>query len=408
MVKVAVLGGGTAGAEAATEAAERGAEVTIIERLEGPDPPWSLWPSLINSRPGDQSSPSGRTPFPSSVDVWNATASWAKSCTVTTSQGLKSEFDRLISCTGSTFAPPPFRGSRKRGVRILDTWRSYAGLAESCSSAEDLGVAGEGYRLLAVADALSTRARKMNLMATHWLREAPSPPMLAVLKGAAQSRGLSMSEGTLSRALGSDVLEAVTFNDRVARCDFLAFTPSRVPRVIPTGGQPGPGGGLLVDDHLRTTTEGTFAAGGCAELPDCLGLPAALDVEAGVSGRIAGSNCAGDVAVMRRTRFRHAAAFGLRFAAVGLGARSCSLARIRFETVSHKWDEYSACTILFERQTERVLGIELVEPAQAQTTVLPLASGFSLRSLAYGGLGSSDISLLSDTARLGLRPWQRS
>ena len=82
----------------------------------------------------------------------------------------------------------------------------------------------------------------------------------------------------------------------------------------------------MVDDHLRTTIKGAFAAGGCAELAEALGLPHALDEEAGVSGRIAGSNCLRDDTVMRRTRFRYATAFGLRFTAVGYGTRSSRLA----------------------------------------------------------------------------------
>lgn len=70
--------------------------------------------------------------------------------------------------------------------------------------------------------------------------------------------------------------------------------------------------------------------------------------------------------------------------------------------------EESACTIAFERSTGRVLGVEAVETADAvPADVSSVASGSaSLRTLAYGG--SSDISLVSETARLGLRTWLSS
>ena len=49
MVRVCVVGGGTAGSEAALEASALGAEVTLVEKSERPAPPWGTWPDLIRA-----------------------------------------------------------------------------------------------------------------------------------------------------------------------------------------------------------------------------------------------------------------------------------------------------------------------------------------------------------------------
>ena len=72
-------------------------------------------------------------------------------------------------------------------------------------------------------------------------------------------------------------------------------------------------------------------------------------------------------------------------------------------TVARRWDESSACEIAFETSTKRVVRVESVErPGPMGLPRLPIPSEMSLQSLAYG-LGSSDITLVSETARLG---WQ--
>ena len=69
--------------------------------------------------------------------------------------------------------------------------------------------------------------------------------------------------------------------------------------------------------------------------------------------------------------------------------------------VARRWDESSACEITFETLTKRVVRVESVEKSgPIGLHRLPFPSEMSRRSLAYG-LGSSDITLVSETARLG-------
>lgn len=72
-----------------------------------------------------------------------------------------------------------------------------------------------------------------------------------------------------------------------------------------------------------------------------------------------------------------------------------------------RWDRTSSCEILFEEGDGRIIAIETAEDAASRAACLYSPSQMTLSSLAYGRFGSSDITLVSDTARLALREWQR-
>jgi len=65
--------------------------------------------------------------------------------------------------------------------------------------------------------------------------------------------------------------------------------------------------------------------------------------------------------------------------------------------------EKTACEITFDRQNGRVTGMEFVGDIDSRAIgEVQSTLDLSLKALAYGGTGSSDISLISETARLGL------
>jgi len=65
--------------------------------------------------------------------------------------------------------------------------------------------------------------------------------------------------------------------------------------------------------------------------------------------------------------------------------------------------EKTACEIVFDRKSGMVAGMEFVgEIGSRVMGEVPSTIDLNLRALAYGGTGSSDISLISETARLGL------
>ena len=255
---------------------------------------------------------------------------------------------------------------------------------------------------MAVSERLASPGRTVHLVASHWRHTAPSGPVLDIFRRSARKNGVIIAEGSVSGAFGAGRVEAVVANGDVIKCEALIIVPERAPRAIPTGAELGPAGGLLVDGLLQTTARGTLAAGGCAEMQNGFGVTAVLDEDPGMSGRIAGANCTGGKIAARNVSFLRARAFGLKFATEGIGQMALNLWGSRFESVSRSCGS-SACTIVYERPTGRVSSVQVVGPTEEDSLAsVANAAGASLRSIAYGGLGSSDISLLVDTARLGL------
>jgi len=404
MSRVCVVGGGTAGLEAAREAERCGAAVTLIERSGVPDPPWKAWPDLISLRQPQSAMP----PVPGRGFAGTLIRGDARSAGrgfVTTSDGTRLRFDSVVAATGCGFEPTPVAGLQKVGVHLLDRAREYTELGLGAESASNVIVYGEGARGLQVADRLC-RGRGVRVVISHWEQGEPSWNIRGAIFKAAGERGVAICYGALSRALGVGPLEAVVVDGKVVPCDLLALLPKRLPRVIPMPAQTGRKGGLSVDRYLMTSTEGTFAAGGCAEFSSLQGFPSTLENEPGMSGRVAGANAAGRHLAFEGASPREFRLFGLRWTAAGAGLAHL-LDSYPVEVVSETL-EGSACAIAVERSTGRVLGIETVESEDSEPADLSsVASGLaSLRSLAY--CGSSDISLVSETARLGLRTWQSS
>ena len=399
-----MVGGGTAGLEAAREAERCGASVTLVERSGALDPPWKAWPELIS---GHRQSLGSTALLGGAFNgrVIHAEARSAGTGFVLLRDGTRRSFDTLVAATGCGFVPVSLPGREKRGVYVLDRAGAYGELGRGSASASRVIVFGEGARGLQVADRLCG-GREVRLVISHWQHGEPSWNVRASFSNAAGERGVSIGYGTLSRALGAGSLEAVLLDGKVVPCDAIAVLPRRVPRVIPMPADTGRSGGLTVDRYLRTSAARTFAAGGCAECPTHLGVASTLEDETRVSGRVAGANAAGGRVAFGGTNEREIRAFGMRWASAGAEvSRFHESADIRLisETLSE-----SACTIAFERSTGRVLGVETVEPADSRPVDLSAvgAGAASLRTLAYSG--SSDISLVSETARLGLKTWRNS
>jgi hypothetical protein len=160
---------------------------------------------------------------------------------------------------------------------------------------------------------------------------------------------------------------------------------------------------------MRTGSPGVLAAGGCAELGSGL-HPSTLEEEPRASGRIAGANSTGMNVMISGIRAWSCFVFGVRWSAYGLGPRSARKAGLDVSVVSERWGERSSCSLVYDRLNGYVVGAETVEdPACQAPPLAAICQRGTLRSLAYDvGWGSSDISMVSETARLGLRAWSGS
>lgn len=408
MTKVAIVGGGTAGYEAASEASRNEAEVILLERSDYWEPSWNSWPDLILSPEQSEGPPA----LPNGVElVHGADATSIGPSSVLTADGKRVRFDSVVITTGGEFTSAVFPGRRKRGVVILDGTESYAVLGRARSSMARVVLQGEGIHAFQVADGLSGAGRKVTLLVAPWMESFACKTIGDAVRDAAAERGISVLDSMLESAVGCGHVEAVIAGGAVVPCDTLAVLPRRCPSVPRTSAETGPKGGLLVDQFLESSSPMLYAAGLCAEPRICWPNPFTLEGAAAKSGRVAGANATGHRLALRPSKFAEASFFGLRWARAGARFGEARGHGCIVSEISRRWSPESACSIVFERPSGKVLGVELViEEGNERIGVLAaITSSSSLRSVAYGVSGdSSDISLVSDTARLGLEAWSGS
>jgi pyruvate/2-oxoglutarate dehydrogenase complex dihydrolipoamide dehydrogenase (E3) component len=398
VTKVCVVGGGTAGLQAAAEASRLGSEVTVVEKEQAPELPWRDLPDLIRPLPGSRA-PSPMPALPASVRVLTSEARWCEPGLVVSSHGdVRCDF--LVLATGSSFGAPTFRGSRKPGVYLLDSQRSYQDLGREHGSLGRTVIAGEGGRSLEVAERLTGGGRSIRVVVSHWQAGPPSHLVFCHISEAAKERNVSITLGRLTDVVGTGRVEAAVIEGEVSSCDSVVFVPRRLPRVPVTEARLGRTGAVLVRRSLAASVPGTLAAGGCAEV-EGVEPPSTLAGEPSSSGRIAGANCLGARVSLGSVSSTEVLLFGLRW--IRLRARRTSVQLGSDRTAIGRNGEKTACEIVFDRKSGMVAGVEFVgEIGSRVVSEVPSTIDLNLRALAYGGTGSSDISLISETARLGL------
>lgn len=374
----------------------------MVDRSESPDPPSASWPDLIRCVSGRSGERAWSLALPDGMI--EAEASSVAGGVVATSAGVI-RADLVVLATGSSFEPPTFPGHRKPGVVVLRSFREYEWLGRESASMEEVSVTGEGGRGLEVAERLSGPGRRVNLFVSCWQSDPPSSLVFDVISVAASKMGVSVNLGRVTRAYGAGRLEAVLANGSVFPCDTLAHVPRKVPRAIRSASRAGPLGGHLVDLNFRTSIPTILAAGGCAEVAG--GRPGrTFEGEPALSGRMAGASCTALAPPAVRARLKESFAFGLRWSRFETVPSPWGNARTA--KVARRWDESSACEITFETASKRVVRIDSVERSPpVGLHPFPVPYDLSLGALAYS-LGSSDISLISETARLALKECRRS
>ncbi len=407
MPGVLVVGCGTAGTAAAEESSRRGLDVTVVDRLDGPGVPWGSWPDLLVSE-GRRDTASGPSPRERGFEyVFGTEVVAVRNGEAITSEGSVIRACSVVLAAGLRFGPTAIQGVRKPGSYVLDSPGRYLELGSAVSPADRILLCGEGARGLQVAERLSAMGARPSLVVSSWQPGGPSRPVLEVISDAALERGITVATGRVDRVVGLSRAEAVITGGRVVQCDAFACVPRRVPAPVPLPSPPGRSGGIPVDRLLRTKEPGVFAAGGCAELEGGLPPGSTLGDEPRLSGRAAGANATGAGVSISRFRSWSLSALGLRWSRSGLDAKECRSLGMRVREACARQDGRSACTLVYEEATGRVVGAEAVEPVGSSSGGLGswVPGSATLKSLAYGGLGSSDISMVSDTARMGLASW---
>ena len=406
MVTVCVLGGGTAGVEAAAEASRCGAEVTLLERSSHPPIPRPLWPKLLD----------GAEPESQRRRLLNALRVRVLFGMPAISLGadgrihgrtFSAGFDRVIIATGSRPKPVLFPGSKKTGVHVLGGATAYLELSASRDSIEKAVVCGSGITPFEVAEKLSKQGRTVTLLGQACTPAGVCREVGELLEMRAARCGIRISGARLQKAVGSSLLEAVVAGNKVIACDTLAVVPPFRPDYPSGSPLTGPRGGIAVNGSMRTAEAGVLAAGSCAELKGTkASVPPPLGASAAASGKVAGANAAGHNAVLDAAAPFSAELFGIRLEGAGL---TLDLARRSgqevVETVRADGGT-SVCSLVHDRDTGRLVGGQVAGgncEGLSKVIALAISRRLDVGSLAYADLGgSTDISVLQDTARQGL------
>jgi len=416
VTRVIVVGGGIAGLGAAREADSLGAKVTLFEQSASILPPRSTWPDLISGglRP-DLENPAIAPPAlqggvvrygegAQKVDVADRT--------VRTPRGSY-RYDSIVVASGSRVTEPRFRGVGKKNVFVMGEYKDYVRLGRSAPEFGRAVVGGSGPLSLSIAEKLNLMGVKVTLLAPNGILSGyVTESIRQETERRALEAGLQVSRSPLEGVVGVEKVEAVLAGSNIHASEALIFFPAPIPNTPSIAVDFGSKGGILVDDHMRSSDGRVYAAGDCAEVRfGSFTSPVMFDSAAQVMGRVAGANAAGRPAAARVSGTVSHKFFGLDICYGGIGLEEAKGRTIEVsEAAAGDLEDPLLCALLFEGPTLVVRGVQMGgrgASSFSDVISLILSKEMKLPELAYqefalGSQSPSDISPISIAALAGL------
>lgn len=392
MTKVLVSGGGVAGIAAAISASMTGAQVTLAERSGTLAQNRCLLPSLLSGaatqaemRLADPCDLSERFGIEVRLGEHIVSVDSASGCARTRRGCLT--FDSIVLATGSVSLPDDLKGASKHGVAVMRSVDDYLGLSEALGGVSHLALIGTLPVSLLLAQAIAGRCRVSVFLGSGTLPQF-TRRVLGRVSEAASPRGVRLFFEPVDSIVGVRRAEAVVAAGAVHPCDGVAIVPRTAPSLPSVGCARGGNGGALVDESLRTSCRGVFAAGDCAELRCGSGsLPSRLHSSSIAMGEAAGVNAAGGTAKASVSRCIALELFGVELCEAGLdvrGARRLGLDAVEFE--SHFGEGELETSLVYDRVTRRLYGVRVAGRGALSLSgyaSLAVSSGARLDDLAY-------------------------
>jgi nitrite reductase (NADH) large subunit len=243
--------------------------------------------------------------------------------------GERFPFDALLIATGAVPRVPPVEGAAASGVYTLRTLADAEAIGRRLERTGRALVIGAGRICVLAARALLARGVRVEVVE---LQATILSGMLDCEASArAQARlerlGIHIRTGTeVVRILAgpNGVEAAITSSGDEIRAELVIVGAGNLPdAAIAAPGGTAASGGILVDERMRTSVDGVYAAGDVAEAPDMLSRGERTTCgtwsEATRQGRIAGLNMAGRAALYDGSlRLNALDVLGLPAASIGL------------------------------------------------------------------------------------------
>ncbi|RLI97132.1 MAG: pyridine nucleotide-disulfide oxidoreductase [Candidatus Aenigmatarchaeota archaeon] len=221
---------------------------------------------------------------------------------ISTKNDRKFSYDKLVLATGSKAVMPPIPGSEKQGIYLIHKEMSHLkNLKNDIQSAKNIVVLGAGFVGIEFADDLSKlKDKKISIieMKPEILSGSFDPEFSQLAEEKIKEKGIELILNTKIESFnGGERVESVTLsNGQTIAADLVIVGAGSVPNsdlAKKAGLEIGKGGGIVVDEYLRTSDMNIFAVGDCAEKRDFFTREKTnvmLASTAAAEARIAGSN----------------------------------------------------------------------------------------------------------------------
>ena len=212
-------------------------------------------------------------------------------------------FDKLIVCTGFLWRRPDTPGSNLDGLHYVKDIRKAMAFDEVLDTLKTVVVVGAHPVAVEMAGNLGRRGLEVHLVTEDpWvLGEVLDPDVAEPVHESLRERGVTLHLGTRLEAFAGDGrVRVVATSDGEIPCDAAIIGLAKEPNAALAAGaglRTGTTGGIVVDDHMRTSRDGVWAAGDVIEVPHgltMLPIQGLTGSHAYSQGRVAGANAAGD------------------------------------------------------------------------------------------------------------------
>ena len=286
MERVIVVGGGGAGTAAATIAKRLNPDLKVSVFTEFADIAYS--PCGIPFVHGREI-PKFEDLFLSSVERYREDGLDMRMETVVTDIDLDRRtitarnepegFDQLVLCTGFHWEQPKVPGANLDGLHYVKNIRTSMEFDAQLDSMQRVVVVGSGPIAVEMAGNLGHRGLRVDLVDEGpWvLHELLDPDVAQPVHESLEARGVTLHLGTrLEGFEGVDgrVRAAVTSAGEL-ECDAVVLGLHKIPNTTlaeAAGLERGTTGAIVVDDHMRTSAPGVWAAGDLIEVPHGLSM----------------------------------------------------------------------------------------------------------------------------------------
>jgi NADH oxidase (H2O2-forming) len=221
-----------------------------------------------------------------------------------TAGGRASGFDKLVLATGFVWERPDVPGADLDGLVYVKNIRAAMEFDRELDSLERAVVIGATPLGIEMAGNLGHRGLEVHFVDEGpWvLHEVLDPDVAQPVHDSLEKRGVTLNLGTRVEGFvgRNGRVSAVATSGGELPCDVVIVCLHKLPNnalAASAGVKLGTTGGIVVDDHMRTSVPGVWAGGDVVEVPHGLSMIPIRGLtgsHAYAQGRTAGANAAGD------------------------------------------------------------------------------------------------------------------